>query len=350
MYALRRSIRPCGNWWGDMAKVLVVGATGQLGLDIAQRLVSGREHHVRALSRCVTASAHLFAPSVELCGGDLRDRQSLDRACAGMDVVVATATVVFPKGSYSFDEDEGKGYRNLLKACAAASVRQVVFISLCIPFEGEFVKASKTYQMKAEVENLLKASSMAYTILRCAPFMDDYFALIGSRIPLEGEAAATLNRSSGITAMFRRLFGDSVERRGFAVVPGPVERRHSFVSVSDVSSFVIASIGCSAAYNKTWDIGGPNDHSWQEIAGMYAELLKRTVVVKCIPSRLLRWASRLVSPFSEALANQLAILWIVGSRDTHVNSRGLARKLGVTQTTARDYLARKVATHPSVLV
>ena len=75
-----------------MGAILVVGATGQLGTAVIDRL-QGKGHRLRALVRA--ASPRSFeAEGVELAFGDLRDPESLVAACQGMTTVVATANAV----------------------------------------------------------------------------------------------------------------------------------------------------------------------------------------------------------------------------------------------------------------
>ncbi|GGA81858.1 hypothetical protein GCM10011521_20250 [Arenimonas soli] len=331
-----------------MAAVLVVGATGQLGLEVVERLCAEGRHHVRALARRPAQAATLFGTDVEVVPGDLRDRDSLNAACHGIDVVIATATVVFPRGKDNFRDDEEGGYRNLIAACTAAGVRQFIFVSLCVPFEAEFVAASPTYRTKQWIENQLFESPLAYTILRCAPFMDDYFALIGSRIPLRGERAATLDRSAGVARVTRRLFGDSIERFGRAWVPGSSGHRHAFVALGDVAAHAIAAIDHPDANRAIFDIAGPQSASWAEIGMLYSNLLERPVAVHAVPAWVLRGLSLLMRPFSESLSNQLAILWILAKAETRVDSAIVAERLRVRRTSAHEYLAAKLRISESV--
>jgi prephenate dehydrogenase len=77
-------------------KVLVAGATGVLGGEIAQRL-KAKGCAVRAIKRPTSAAqniAALEAAGIELVQADLKDRRSLDRACADMDAVISTATAI----------------------------------------------------------------------------------------------------------------------------------------------------------------------------------------------------------------------------------------------------------------
>ena len=69
--------------------ILVVGATGQLGGTIARRLIAGGAP-VRVLVRPETDPGAHASGLAQLFRGDLRDRASLDAACAGVTTVITT--------------------------------------------------------------------------------------------------------------------------------------------------------------------------------------------------------------------------------------------------------------------
>ena len=71
------------------SRVLVVGATGQLGRVIARKLVAAGGK-VRVLSRNAEALARV-APGAEVAAVDLLDVPKLTEACRGVDQIVATA-------------------------------------------------------------------------------------------------------------------------------------------------------------------------------------------------------------------------------------------------------------------
>src|SRR5262245_13175793 len=108
-----------------MDPILVVGATGQLGTAVVNRLRK-KGQRVRALVR--PASPREFdAEGVELAFGDLREPESLVAACQGIATVVATANAVVPRNTGTFEEVESTGYDNLIDACVAEKVRRIVF-------------------------------------------------------------------------------------------------------------------------------------------------------------------------------------------------------------------------------
>ena len=71
------------------SRVLVAGATGQLGRVITRKLLDSGVK-VRALARNAGALA-AFAPRAEIAAVDMRDVPKLTEACRGVDQIVATA-------------------------------------------------------------------------------------------------------------------------------------------------------------------------------------------------------------------------------------------------------------------
>ena len=112
--------------------VLVVGATGFLGTEICRRIAE-KGMPLRALVRESSDPARVEALGelgAEILTGDLRDRASLDRACAGAGIVFSTATSIIREGEISAVDEAGQ--LNLVDAAREARVERFVYIS----FEG----------------------------------------------------------------------------------------------------------------------------------------------------------------------------------------------------------------------
>jgi uncharacterized protein YbjT (DUF2867 family) len=132
-------------------KVLVIGATGELGREVAT-LVGGRTGvEVRAFVRRPLPAD---APAVdEVVVGDLRDRETLRRACAGV-------TSMFLVSSPTQDQVELE--TNAIEAAEHAGVERIVKVSN-IPIAG---LASGLHGSHRAIERRLDASECAATVLQ----------------------------------------------------------------------------------------------------------------------------------------------------------------------------------------
>lgn len=145
------------------APTLVTGGTGNLGSHLVPMLrASG--HDVRVLSR------HEHPPGsrvdgVEYVICDLRTRDGLDAALAGVDTIVHLA------GGLKGDEATT---RNLVTDASRAGVRHLVYISV--------IAADKVpvgyFKSKAAAERVIEASGIPFTMLRAAQFHDLAYTVV----------------------------------------------------------------------------------------------------------------------------------------------------------------------------
>jgi uncharacterized protein YbjT (DUF2867 family) len=320
--------------------VLVVGATGQLGGMVTQDLLRAG-YRVRALVRVGSNDAHLRALNlVELIDGDLRDAESIAKACVGVSTIVATATAMFPRRRYDSSGVEQRGYEILVQSAINAGIDHIVYISIAAPYVSRYIEHVPTLAIKLNTENLIIASGLNYTIFRSAPFMDDYFALIGSDIPLIGTNAATLLRPFWMSEKYIRATSKLIERWGIASVPGRSDRSHSFIALEDVSRFLVAAVKCGPA-NQTVSIGGARAYTWAEIASIYGRLFKKKVRVLPTGPVALRASMRMLQPFSAAAANQLGVLWVLSENDIIVDPSAAIARYGVVLTSPQKFLGAK---------
>jgi dihydroflavonol-4-reductase len=166
-------------------RVLVTGATGFTGGHLA-RALSAEGHGVRALVRDPAAAGDLAAGGIELVGGDLRDRGSLERAVAGVEVVYHIAAIYRQAGvsSDTYRAVNATAVGDLVDAAARAGVRRVVHCST-VGVHGDIehppanedapLKPGDIYQVtKLEGERLAREAAqrtgVAVTIVRPPAF------------------------------------------------------------------------------------------------------------------------------------------------------------------------------------
>ena len=318
--------------------ILVVGATGQLGTAIIRRLVAAKQA-VRAFVRQGSHYEHLKVPGVEFAFGDLRDAASVDTACKGVDVVMATATAILPHGSYSFKSVDGDGYRNLVDASKKHSVKQFILVSVPVTPHDEKVPAFKYRRI---TEDYLKNSGLNYTIFQASLFMDCWFAFIGSTIPGRGSEAATIKRQFWFLKMFMGMVGNMIEGMNMALVAGSAKTRHAFVTTDNVADFMVKSIGHPKAQKAVFQSGGPEVLTWEQVVTTYGSVLGRKIRPIYAPNGVFRVARMFFAPFSEGASDILGLNWLVGY-DTPYKMNELASTFGVKLTTAEQFLKQKAS-------
>lgn len=150
---------------GDAAKTITVtGATGTLGRVVVDRLLA-RGDIVRGLSRNPPADERT---GLEWVVGDLSAEAGMEEAFAGADAVIHCATN--PRSP----KQDVAGAQSLIETLAAEGT-PLVYISIVgvdrIPFGY--------YRIKHEVEGLIQASGLPWTILRATQFHDLIAGVLG---------------------------------------------------------------------------------------------------------------------------------------------------------------------------
>lgn len=192
--------------------VLVVGATGILGMEIC-RLLRADNKRVKGLVRTTSDPVRVSAlkeSGVETVTGDMKDPASLQNAFRDVSSVISTATSTISRQEgdsiESVDED---GQLNVIKAAAGAGVDHFVFISF-----HEMPGIFPLQNAKRKVEKKLMESELSYTILRPTYFMEIWLGPpLGFDFP---NARAT-------------IYGDG-------------KNKSCWISYRDVASFAVASL------------------------------------------------------------------------------------------------------------
>jgi dihydroflavonol-4-reductase len=114
----------------SIRSVLVTGATGFIGSNLALRLVE-EGYRVRILRRAHSDLRALRGVDVEHRLGDIRDREAVENAVRGCDTVFHSAAIVsFKRSRYAEQlEVNVDGTRNIVAACLKEGVEQLVHTS-----------------------------------------------------------------------------------------------------------------------------------------------------------------------------------------------------------------------------
>ncbi len=164
--------------------VLVAGASGATGKQIVAALVK-HGYRVRGLTRDPAMAAKAGGPQIEWVKGDVRDAATLPTALKGVGAVMCAVGAREPQGDNSPEKVDYEGVRNLIDASKAAGVAHFVVESSCnvtIP-EHNFNKIFNGLLLwKMKAEDHLRASGVAFTIVRPPQLLDEPGGIKGIRI------------------------------------------------------------------------------------------------------------------------------------------------------------------------
>ena len=140
-----------------MKKILLAGATGQLGKYIFRELKL-QGYDVRALARNLKKAQALFPDPEELVLADATKRESLEGCCAGVEVVISAigkSISLRNQSNGSFQDIDYKANLNLLSEAQKAGVKQFIYISA---FGAEQYASLAYFKAHADFEKALSAA------------------------------------------------------------------------------------------------------------------------------------------------------------------------------------------------
>jgi NADH dehydrogenase len=257
----------------DPPLVLVAGGTGTLGRQTVARLAA-RGLRVRVLTRDPARARPLEGPAVEVAVGDVRQPETLARAAAGARTVVSAVHGFVGPDAGGPQAVDWRGNLDLFRAAADAGVEHVVLLSA----QGAAPNhPMELYRMKHRAEEALRASGLAWTILRATAFMETWAMLVG----------------------------EPLVRTGKTTVFGRGRNPINFVSAHDVAAFVELAVTDPALRGETVDVGGPESLTFREVVATFERETGRRGATRHVPLPVMRLASVLMRPLNPGLARQI---------------------------------------------
>ena len=216
--------------------ILVTGATGFVGPKIVHAL-RAEDRRVRCLVRSRRRAQTLANWGCELVEGDVTDPARVSAAASGCDVVVHLVAVIQGKPE-AFDRVMTQGTRNLVAAAREAGVRRFILMS-ALGTSEETKDLVPYYRSKWEMEQNVKGSGLEYVIFR---------------------PSFVFGRDGGALPTFIRL-----ARLPVTPVVGSGEQRSQPIWVEDVAEHFARAVDLEAAANRTFELGGPDVVTWNEL-------------------------------------------------------------------------------------
>ena len=228
--------------------ILVTGGTGFVGGHVVHALRQAGKP-VRCLVRNRGKAGKLAALGCELAEGDVTDPASVRSAVEGVDVVVHLVAIRQGKRE-QFQRIMVGGTRDLLKLAKEGGAKRWVHMS-ALGASEETKELVPYYEAKWQMEQNVQRSGFPYVIFR---------------------PSFVFGRDGGILPTFRKL----AKLTPVTPITGSGKQRIQPIWVDDVAAYFEQAIDLEAATNRTFELGGPDVVTWNELW----ERLKRVLGVR----------------------------------------------------------------------
>ncbi len=243
-------------------KLLIVGATGTLGRQVARRGIE-EGHQVRCLIRNPSKAKFLKEWGAELYKGDLCFPETLPTALEGIDAVIDAATA---RPTDKIKKVDWEGKVNLIQASVTAGIERFVFFSI---LDAEKYPNVPLMSIKHCTEQFLAESGLNYTILRPCAFMQ---GLIGQyAIPILDNQSVWVTGETTPTA---------------------------YIDTQDIAKFAIKALEVPETAKQIYPVVGTRAWTAYEIINLCERLSGKEAKIARLPLRLLRFTSRVTRFFA----------------------------------------------------
>ena len=243
--------------------LLIVGATGTLGRQVARRALD-EGYQVRCLVRSPKKAAFLKEWGAELVRGDICEPETLPPALEGVTAVIDAATAR-STDSLSIKQVDWEGKVALIQAASAAGVERFIFFSI---LDAENYPHVPLMEIKRCTELFLAESGLNYTILRPCGFLQ---GLIGQyAIPiLDGQAVWVTGDMSPV----------------------------AYMDTQDIAKFAVRALSVPETENNIFPVVGSRAWGAYEIIRLCERQSGREAKVTRLPFNLLRGVRRIARFF-----------------------------------------------------
>ena len=229
-------------------KIVLAGVYGNLGADIFRELLKAGHEVVAAdmIERDLGVEGNFTYRKI-----NVQDPTTLAGLCDGADIVITTVGLTKTSAEVTNYQIDYQGNLNILEEAKKAGVKHFTYISVL-----KADKAPKVPMLHAKYlfEEELKKSGIPYTIHRPTGYFYD------------------------IVKVFRPMI-----EKGEVTLLGKKPVHANVVSTEDFAAFIVAHV---LDENKTYNVGGKETYSYEEIAKLCFAAAGKEPVIKRVPAFL----------------------------------------------------------------
>lgn len=294
-------------------KVLVTGATGFVGPKVANAIVDAG-HEVRVLERKPGSWKKAEVRCQEAVQGDMTDADSLRRAAEGREAVVHLVAIRQGRPE-QFKRVMIEGTRNLLGASEGAGVKRFVLMS-ALGTSEETKDLVPYFNAKWHQEQDVEAAALEHVIFR---------------------PSFVFGRDGGIVPTFMRM----AKLAPVTGIVGSGKQRIQPIWVDDVGAYFAASVDKPEAAGKTFELGGPDIVTWDELW----QRIRKTLGIRRRPTMHLPTAlMKIPATLTERLPGNIPLtrdlLTMLEAGDNVVSNDAAVRTFGISLVPLDEQLRR----------
>jgi uncharacterized protein YbjT (DUF2867 family) len=218
--------------------ILLTGATGYVGSQLMKALMSSR-YRIRCLARKPKVLYSRAPDITDIVQGDVLNRPSLDVALKGIHTAFYLIHSMASNGDFA--EIDSKAAENFAGAAKEAGVKRIIYLG-GLGGEGEL---SPHLASRQEVGKILRDSGI---------------------LTLEFRASIIIGSGSLSFEMIRTL----VEKLPIMITPRWVQTLAQPIAIEDIIAYLAEAIEIPLPESHIFEIGGPDQVSYQEIMKEYA--------------------------------------------------------------------------------
>ena len=237
--------------------ILVTGATGTLGKEVAKQLVQ-KKASFKCLVRQSPKAQELEEMGAPVCYGDITDEVALKKAMAEVTAVISCHSLGLPKKHITCWEVDYQGNIDLIEQLKEKGGGKFVYISaMGVHMQSMF----PLYKAKFAIETALKISGLDYTILRPSGFFSDF-----------------------------TMTAKMIQKYHIYPVMGDGNDRIQGIHQADIATCAIDALSNKKATDKMFEMGGPEAFTPNHVAELYSNILGyqvRTIPVPVLMQKII---------------------------------------------------------------
>ncbi len=283
-----------------MKKVILFGATGNLGKKIAEELVNqGYDLTVVARNE---AKARTLADLAATCViASINDHEQLNNILANQEIVISAlgkSVSLNDNSRATFKEVDFDGNMNILKAAIQARIKKFVYVSA---FHSEKHLHLSYFRVHHDFSEELKKSGIDYSIIKPPAIFCAFLDVI------------------------------EMARKGQLVNIGKGDKRTNPIFEGDLAKVATDAI---LRYNSTIEAGGKTIYTRRQLNEIIQYHVDGKKKLKTIPLSMIKFILPLIRPFNKNIFDKFAFFIEVMQHDT------IAPQVGIM--TFEDYVKQKI--------